>query len=81
MNDESKGGSRPTSDEIDRQRTRLARRFAVVGSPLILCGVVLALLDNIGTERWQWVPLLVGLLINLAAWPIGAWRYPRPLHA
>lgn len=78
MGTDSGDGAPPVRDDITQQRTRLTRRFAVVAFPLVLLGVVLMLFD-IGPERLQSLPFLAGMLVNLAAWAVGAWRYPRPL--
>lgn len=77
MTDDKRGAWLP-SDEVTRQRKRLLGRFLACALPLMLVGMALQLLD-VGPAGWQSIPMLLGLLILMTAWPIGAWHYPRRL--
>lgn len=76
MSKDSGGSARLSPDEVTQHRTRLTRRYAIWSSPFTLVGMLLLLFD-VGPDRWQAVPLLVGVLISSAGWPVSAWRYPR----
>ena len=64
------------ADKERKERRKLLRRYAMVGSPLVFLGAGLVLLGA-GPESLRWLPILAGLLINTAGASLALRRYPH----